>query len=49
MSEGNAFDFLKRPPRASKPRKSGVTVVSDKVNSAHHVEAYIESIGPIIA
>ncbi len=33
MTRKPAFDFLARPPRAAKPRKRGLTVVSDKAKS----------------
>lgn len=43
-----AFDFLKRPPRTAKPRKRGLSVVSDKCKSLAQAADIIETMGDII-
>lgn len=48
MTQGNAFDFLDRPPREQKPRKRGITVASDKGLSFDQAKARIETVGDII-
>lgn len=48
MARGNVFDFLVRPSRTQKPRRRGVTVVSDKANSLADAQSFIETIGDIV-
>jgi phosphosulfolactate synthase len=43
-----AFDFLVRPPRHAKPRKTGITVASDRTQSPAEVASLIETIGDIV-
>lgn len=43
-----AFDFLARPPRPAKPRKQGLSVVSDKAKSLAQARDIIETVGDII-
>ena len=48
MTTKPAFEFLERPPRALKPRTSGVTVVSDKAQSLADAASFIETVGDIV-
>lgn len=48
MTRQAAFDFLARPPRSSKPRKLGLSVVSDKARSIAQARDIIETAGDII-
>lgn len=43
-----AFDFLKRPHRTIKPRKRGLSVVSDKCKSLAQAADIIQTMGDII-
>lgn len=43
-----AFDFLTRPARALKPRKQGLSVVSDKAKSLSQARDIVETMGDII-
>lgn len=43
-----AFDFLARPPRSTKPRKRGLSVVSDKARSLAEAAGIVEVAGDII-
>src|SRR5690349_14037605 len=43
-----AFDFLARPPRHLKPRKTGLTITSDKAKSLADVASLIETMGDIV-
>lgn len=48
MAQQAAFDFLARPPRSAKPRKQGISVVSDKARSLAQAADIIETMGDII-
>ena len=48
MNPKPAFDFLARPPRATKPRKAGLTVTSDKAKSLADTGSLIETAGDIV-
>lgn len=48
MKSDSAFDFLKRPPRATKPRMRGLTVVSDKAKSLAQARDLVETIGDVV-
>jgi phosphosulfolactate synthase len=48
MATKSAFDFLVRPVRAAKPRKRGLTVVSDKAKSLAQAGDIVETVGDII-
>ena len=48
MPQGNAFDFLQRPPRDRKPRKRGLTVASDRGVSLAQAQSIIETMGDIL-
>jgi phosphosulfolactate synthase len=48
MTQQTAFDFLAHPPRPAKPRKTGLSVVSDKSKSLSQVRDIIETAGDII-
>lgn len=48
MTSKPAFDFLARPPRAAKPRKRGLTVVSDKAKSLADAASFIETVGDTV-
>jgi len=48
MGDGNAFDFLERPPRTKKPRKLGITCVTDRSFSLLQCEQIVETAGDII-
>jgi phosphosulfolactate synthase len=48
MSQTAAFDFLARPPRSAKPRRLGLTVVSDKATSLAQAREFIETVGDIV-
>jgi phosphosulfolactate synthase len=48
MTAKAAFEFLERPPRASKPRRRGITVLSDKARSLADVASFIETVGDIV-
>lgn len=48
MTSKPAFDFLVRPPRAAKPRKRGLTVVSDKAKSLAQARDCIETVSDIV-
>jgi phosphosulfolactate synthase len=48
MNNGTAFDFLARPQRSRKPRRLGLTVVSDKARSVEDTRSIIETLGDII-
>jgi len=48
MTVKAAFEFLERPPRASKPRRRGITVLSDKARSLADVASFIETVGDIV-
>lgn len=43
-----AFDFLARPPRSAKPRRTGLTVVSDKSLSLGQAADLIETAGDVV-
>jgi phosphosulfolactate synthase len=45
---GPAFGFLARPPRSAKPRRRGLTVVSDKALSLAQAADLIETAGDVI-
>ena len=48
MGPTAAFDFLARPPRSTKPRKRGLSVVSDKARSLAEAAGIVEVAGDII-
>jgi phosphosulfolactate synthase len=48
MSTEAAFDFLARPPRTAKPRRRGLSVVSDKSKSLAQAADIVETMGDII-
>ena len=48
MVQGNAFDFLERPPRDQKPRQRGLTVASDRGMSLEQAKSIIETTGDIL-
>jgi len=48
MSNAPAFPFLVCPERSSKPRNSGVTVVSDRAQSLAQARCFVETIGDIV-
>ena len=48
MTAKAAFEFLERPPRTSKPRRRGITVLSDKARSLSDVASFIETVGDIV-
>lgn len=48
MNKTETFDFLVRPPRSNKPRKTGLTVVSDKAKSLAQARDIIETVGDIV-
>lgn len=48
MVQGNAFDFLERPPRDQKPRQRGLTVASDRGLSLAQAQSIIETSGDIL-
>lgn len=48
MSNKPAFDFLARPPRSAKPRRNGLTVVSDKAKSLAQARDFVETVGDIV-
>ena len=48
MTHKPAFDFLARPPRSAKPRKRGLTVVSDKAKSLAQAQDFVETVGDIV-
>ena len=48
MTRKPAFDFLSRPPRSPKPRKRGLTVVSDKAKSLAQARDFVETVGDIL-
>jgi phosphosulfolactate synthase len=48
MSAKPAFEFLVRPARTAKPRRRGITVVSDKAKSLVQARDIIETVGDII-
>lgn len=48
MKSRPAFDFLTRPPRTAKPRKTGLTVTSDKAKSLADTASLIETVGDIV-
>jgi phosphosulfolactate synthase len=47
-SQGNAFDFLDRPPRDVKPRQRGLTVASDRGLSHADAKSVVETMGDIL-
>ena len=48
MSATPAYEFLARPPRTAKPRKRGLTVVSDKAKSLAQSKDIIETVSEVI-
>jgi phosphosulfolactate synthase len=44
----SAFDFLERPARSAKPRRTGLTVASDKSRSLAEAASIVETAGDII-
>ena len=48
MVQQSSFEFLARPPRSAKPRKQGLTVVSDKAKSLAQARDIIATTGDII-
>lgn len=48
MAATAAFDFLARPPRSPKPRRRGLSVVSDKARSLAEAAGIVEVAGDII-
>ncbi|MFH1603683.1 MAG: phosphosulfolactate synthase, partial [Pseudomonadota bacterium] len=48
MNKRPAFDFLQRPARSAKPRKSGITVASDRAKSLAQARDFVESIADIV-
>jgi len=48
MTTAPAFDFLDRPARAAKPRKVGLTVVSDKAKSLTQARDFVETVGDVV-
>ena len=48
MPQGNAFDFLQRPPRDQKPRRKGLTVASDRGLSLAQAQSIVETTGDIL-
>lgn len=48
MTQNAAFDFLARPAREAKPRRRGLTVVSDKAKSLAQARDFVETVGDIV-
>ncbi len=48
MKHVPAFDFLVRPHRSGKPRKRGLTVVSDKAKSLAQARDFVETVGDVV-
>lgn len=48
MDQQFGFAFLTRPERTAKPRKTGLTVVSDKARSVAQAEGFVETVGDIV-